>query len=74
MSNLLTMKEVCIRTSLSRAEIWRKVDRKVFPAPCTLGERKCNKLGRPTGRIAWVEEEVEAWIAERLKVGRIVRL
>lgn len=74
MSRLLSMKQVCERTSLSRASILRKVDDEKFPAPVALGERKRNRRGQLTGRIAWVEEEVDAWIADRLKVGRIVRM
>jgi prophage regulatory protein len=71
---LLSMKQVCILTSLSRAGILRKVQAGTFPAPIALGERKRNRKGQLTGRIAWVREEVEAWIADRIKMGRIVKL
>lgn len=74
MSKLVSLKVVCSLTSLARASVWRGVEAGTFPAPLALGERKLNKLGRPTGRIAWSEEEVLRWIADRIKVGRIVRL
>ena len=74
MSKLLSEKAVCELTSLSRASVRRGVEAGTFPAPLALGERKLNKLGRVTGRIAWVEEEIKKWIADRLKLGRIVRL
>ncbi len=74
MSELISIKTVCALTSYSRATLWRKVAEGTFPAPIALSERKVNRLGRLTGRIAWVRAEVEAWCAERIKVGRIVRL
>jgi prophage regulatory protein len=38
--------------SYSRAQLWRKVKDKTFPAPVRLGENK----------IAWQSTEIDAWI------------
>ena len=38
--------------SYSRAQLWRKVKDKTFPAPVRLGENK----------IAWLSTEIDAWI------------
>lgn len=67
MPKFLSMRQVCERTSLSRASIYRKMDEGKFPRFVSLDERTPNCKGRLTGRIAWLESEVEAWIAERIK-------
>ena len=70
---LLSMRQVCELTSLSRASINRKVEEGKFPKPIELGERRISKArkdGRPgqlTGRIAWLYDAVMQWIAERIK-------
>jgi len=46
--------EVCDRTTLGRATIWRKVKAGTFPAPRQLAD----------GRVGWYEHEVDAWIME----------
>lgn len=38
--------------SYSRAQLYRKVKAKTFPAPVRLGENK----------VAWLSTEIEAWI------------
>jgi prophage regulatory protein len=38
--------------SYSRAQLYRKVKDKTFPAPVRLGENK----------VAWVSSEIDAWI------------
>jgi prophage regulatory protein len=53
---LIAAKEVCLRTSLSRASLYRLVAQGVFPKPVALhGVRK-----------AWIESEVSAWLASRI--------
>jgi prophage regulatory protein len=53
---LISAKEVCRRTSLSRASLYRLMADDAFPKPVALhGVRK-----------AWVESEVDAWIASRI--------
>ena len=73
---LLSMRQVCELTSLSRASIYRKVEEGKFPKPIELGERKVSKPrntkqgikpGQLTGRIAWIYDAVIQWIAERIK-------
>lgn len=73
MQRLMSMKQVCDLTSLSRATIYRKVDDGTFPAPIALGDRKRNKLGQLTGRIAFIAELVEKWITDRIRAARITR-
>jgi prophage regulatory protein len=53
---LISAKEVCARTSLSRASLYRLMTDGSFPRPVPLhGVRK-----------AWVESEVDVWIASRI--------
>ena len=53
---LLSTKEVQERISCSRTTIWRMEREGKFPKHIRLGER----------RVAWVADEVDAWIAERV--------
>lgn len=41
---------------LSRAEVWRLRKSGRFPAPIKLGSR----------RLAWVAEEIDAWVQEQI--------
>ena len=43
------------RVDLSRTTVWRLIRTKAFPAPVRLS----------AGRVAWIEDDVEAWIAAR---------
>jgi len=53
---LIASKEVCRRTSLSRASLYRLMSDGGFPRPVPLhGVRK-----------AWIESEIDAWIASRI--------
>jgi prophage regulatory protein len=53
---LISAKEVCRRTSLSRASLYRLMAQGVFPKPVPLhGVRK-----------AWIESEIDAWVAARI--------
>lgn len=72
---LISMKQVCEKTSLARASIYRKVEDGKFPKPLALDERKLSESrntkrgvmpGQLTGRIAFVESEVDEWIAKRM--------
>ena len=54
-SRVLRLAEVLHRTGLSKASIYRLMDRGLFP----LSRRLC------AGAVGWSEEEVEAWIDER---------
>lgn len=48
------------RVSLGRSSIYAAVKRGTFPAPVRLSERA----------VAWVESEVEAWLASRIEASR----
>lgn len=54
-ADLISIKEVTKKTSLSRTTIWRMIERKEFPAPVVLTEI----------RKAFVLAEVDQWLAER---------
>ncbi len=56
MLRILRVKDVQDATGLSRASIYRKVNKGNFPKPVSLGEQA----------IGWREHEVDAWI-ESLK-------
>lgn len=54
----LNIKQVAEKLSLSKATIYRMVSKEEFPKPFSLGGN----------RTAWLEEDVERWLAE--KAGR----
>ena len=54
---LISCRSVSVRTSLSRATIYRKITQDPeFPKPVPLSGR----------RVAWVEAEVDAYVAKRI--------
>ena len=57
---LLKMKDVRGRVSLSRQEIYRRIKLGTFPEQVQLGP----------GRVAWVGSEVDEWIARAIEQGR----
>lgn len=57
MNKLISIKETCQLTSLSRTSVWLKVKMGEFPKPLALG----NGI-----RKAFVASEIDAWIAERV--------
>jgi len=48
------------RVSLGRSSIYAAIKRGTFPAPVRLSERA----------VAWVESEVDAWLASRIEASR----
>jgi prophage regulatory protein len=52
---LIDLYEVVRRTGLSRSTIYNYISAGLFPRPRKLGLR----------RVAWLESDVNAWIAER---------
>jgi prophage regulatory protein len=53
---LVTIKEACARTSLSRSTLWRLAKDGAFPSPITIsGARK-----------AFVAEELDSWVEQRM--------
>lgn len=59
-ARLLSPKQVCARAALSRSTIARLVETGKFPKPVRITE----------GRIAFVEDEVSAWIHDRISACR----
>lgn len=60
MHSLIRLPEVKARTALSRSTIYKRVADGSFPPPIKLGERA----------VGWIEAEVEAWLAEKIKASR----
>jgi prophage regulatory protein len=54
MPRLLRLESVKEITGLSRSTIYADPS---FPKPCKIGERA----------VAWVEEEIEAWVSARIQ-------
>ncbi|WP_297813525.1 AlpA family transcriptional regulator [uncultured Methylophaga sp.] len=62
MSQLIKLPEVIKLTGLSSASVYRLAAAKKFPSPIKLS---------PGGRSsAWVAEEVQSWIDERIAAAR----
>ncbi len=53
---LLKLPEVCRKVGLTKAPIYAAVKAGTFPKPVAVGERA----------VAWVESEVDGWIADRI--------
>lgn len=56
--NIIEIEEVIERTGLSRSTIWRQEEEGEFPSRRQIS----------SGRIGWLEEEVDEWIKSRPKV------
>ena len=57
---VIRLPEVKQRTGLSRSSIYRLMAEASFPQSCKLGERI----------IAWVEADIESWLAEKIASSR----
>lgn len=57
---LIRRSEVLQRCGISNSTLHRRLKAGEFPAPIKLGPRA----------VAWVEEEVDAWIAQRIEASR----
>lgn len=57
MQKLLSIREVCALTSLSRTTLWAKIKSGQFPRPIRLGGGI---------RKAFIAEEIDAWVAARI--------
>lgn len=53
-NRLISRREVQAKTSYSASHIYAKMAKGEFPAPVRISER----------RIAWLESEIDQWIAE----------
>lgn len=56
---LLNIEDVCEKTTLSKSEIYRRMEGSTFPKPVRVGPK----------RIAWFEDEIDQWI-EALRAER----
>ena len=54
---LIRLKEVMSRTGLGRTSIYNFMNAGTFPKSVQLGERA----------VAWVDEEIDAWILDKLE-------
>ncbi|MGL5040136.1 MAG: helix-turn-helix transcriptional regulator [Aeromonas sp.] len=55
-TRFIRMKEVCAKVGLAKSTLWELVARGQFPQKVHLGERT----------VAFIESEVDAWMAERI--------
>tara|TARA_R110000796_G_scaffold252464_1_gene386935 strand:- start:7895 stop:8116 length:222 start_codon:yes stop_codon:yes gene_type:complete len=63
MAILLKRPEVRKRTTLSDSSLYRLIENGEFPRPIQLN---------PNGRaVAWLENEVETWIEQRIEASRL---
>ena len=69
MKRLLPLPIVIDRTGLGRSTIYNRIKQGVFPAPISLGGFR----GSYPCRVAFVEEEIEAWITERIAESRAAK-
>lgn len=54
---LLRLPDVISRTGRSRSRIYSDLQKGSFPKPINIGPRA----------VAWVEEEIDCWIADRIR-------
>lgn len=62
-SSFLRLPEVIRRTGLGRSTIYLRVNNGTFPAPLKIGIRA----------IAWLESDVDSWLAATVKAARPAR-
>lgn len=62
MSRFIRRATVCHRTGLAKTSIYDMVKRGEFPAPVRLSDSGTS--------VAWIEEEVEAWMESRIDARR----
>ena len=55
-ARLIRLNEVLVMTGLSRAGMYRSIDKQQFPSQVPIGDRA----------VAWVESEVQDWILDRI--------
>ncbi len=63
-TRILRIRDVMLRTALSRSQIYRLIDRGEFPQQIRLGERAAG----------WIEEEVARWLQSRIELSRKARV
>lgn len=58
---IINLPQVMSKTTLGKSTIYAYVKEGKFPAPVKIGDRA----------VGWVEEEVSAWLDERIKASRV---
>lgn len=56
---LIRLREVRMRVGLGTSTVYRYLAEGKFPRPVRIGG----------GRVAWVERDIDAWIADRIESG-----
>jgi prophage regulatory protein len=56
---LIRLREVRMRVGLGASTVYRYLAEGKFPRPVQIGG----------GRVAWVEHDIDAWIADRIESG-----
>lgn len=56
MTTLIRLPQVTHRAGKPRSSIYEDMQKGTFPTPVKIGKRS----------VAWIEEEVDAWIEERI--------
>ncbi|WP_146454627.1 helix-turn-helix transcriptional regulator [Vibrio splendidus] len=56
-ARLIRLNEVLVMTVLSRSGMYRSIEKQQFPSQVPIGDRA----------VAWVESEVQMWIAEKIE-------
>ena len=57
----LRIREVMVRTSLSRASIYLRIQQGRFPKPIPLGS---------THAVGWLASEIDSWISDQVRAAR----
>ena len=60
MSTIIDLERVTAKTTLGRSAVYAYMKEGKFPASIQVGPR----------RVAWIEEEVDAWVQERIAASR----
>ncbi len=63
MNTILRLSAVKNRTGLSRSTIYFRISQGLFPKQISLGNRA----------IGWIEDEIEAWIANQIEQSRMAK-
>ncbi len=63
MNTILRLSAVKNRTGLSRSTIYLRISQGLFPKQISLGNRA----------IGWIEDEIEAWIANQIEQSRMAK-
>lgn len=60
LGEMMTVEDVCQRTTLSRATLYRRIKAGLFPKPRRVGRRE----------VRWTEHQVQSWIEEKIRDAR----